>query len=465
MIGWIPREREKACGFSVEKYGPQQATDEWAPDCGNGIAPDGTRITGNDPTDTSIPAGADYVADWVEYLTGKYGTAEDGGVAYYNLDNEPDIWHETHRDVHPEGASYDEIRDAAYEIAGAIKEVDPSAQTLGPTGWGWNSIFMSGLDQKTCNEEGGSCWSNPPDRAAHGGVPFAEWYLAQLAAYEEETGQRILDYYDNHWYPQGTGVASGSDDPAAQELRLRSPRQLWDPEYVDESWINEPVALIPRMRELVEENYPGTKIGISEYNYGALDTVNGALAQADVLGIFGREGLDLATLWAPPQATDPGAYAFRMYLNYDGEGSGFGDIAIPASSDDPDQVGVYAAERSEDGALTLMVVNKSQTDLTVPLYLAGADRGAVAAEVYQYGEADPTAISRLADQRLVDGQATLDLPANSITELVVPGDESVCDAVPTVADSAPAPARIPAADAAEPAAGVRPVVDVATRRN
>ena len=66
------------------------------------------------------------------------------------------------------------------------------AQTLGPVGWGWNSVFLSGLDQKTCNEQGGSCWSNPPDRAAHGGVDFGAWYLQQMAAYEKTKGRRIL---------------------------------------------------------------------------------------------------------------------------------------------------------------------------------------------------------------------------------------------------------------------------------
>ena len=49
------------------------------------------------------------------------------------------------------------------------------------------------------------------------------------------------------------------------------------------------------------------------------------LAQADVLGIFGRENLDLATLWSPPDSSQPGAFAFRMYRNYDTNGHGFGN--------------------------------------------------------------------------------------------------------------------------------------------
>jgi len=113
----------------------------------------------------------------------------------------------------------------------------------------------------------------------------------------------------------------------------------------------------------VNSYYPGTKIAISEYNWGALDRLNGALAQADVLGIFGREGLDLATIWGPPTSTQPGAYAFRMYLNYDGNGSKFGDTSVSASSADQGQLALYGAQRSSDKAVTLMMVNKTGNDL------------------------------------------------------------------------------------------------------
>ena len=424
LIGWAPKARDGSCGYSVAKYGPQERTDEWRPDCGNGVRPDGTPVTGNDPRDTSVPVGPEYVAEWLEHLTGKYGTAAEGGVKFYNLDNEPDIWHGTHRDVHPTGASSAELRDQAYAIGAAVKAADPSAATLGPVGWGWTSWDHSGLDQETCGRTG--CWANPPDRPARDGLPFTTWYLRQMRDYEQAHGVRVLDYFDMHFYPQASGVAFGSGtDPATNALRLRSTRALWDPSYVDESWINTAVRLVPRMRELVAANYPGTKTAITEYNWGALNHINGALTQADVLGIFGREGLDLATLWAPPAAADPGAYAFRMYRNYDGAGGRFGDVNVEATSTDQEKLSVYGAERTADGALTLMVVNKSGTELTSLLRMFG--RGAGTARVYRYGAADPTAITRAADQPVAlmpsgaaDAGFTHTFPADSVTLFVLP---------------------------------------------
>lgn len=425
LIGWAPKARDGSCGFSVAKYGPQQRTDEWRPDCGNGLRPDGTPITGNDPHDTSVEIGPEYVRDWLGHLTAKYGTAAEGGVRFYNLDNEPDIWHHTHRDVHPAGASSIELRDRAYEIGAAVKAADPTAATLGPVGWGWTSWDYSGLDQEVCGRTG--CWADPPDRAARDGLPFAAWYLRQMKRYEHRHGVRLLDYFDMHFYPQAPGVAFGTGtDPATNALRLRSTRALWDPSYTDESWIDTPVRLVPRMRELVAANYPGTRTAITEYNWGALDHINGALAQADVLGIFGREGLDLATLWAPPQADQPGAYAFRMYRNYDGAGGTFGDISVRATSADQDRLSVYAAQRSADGALTIMVVNKAGVEQRSTLTLRGPI--SLNAQVYRYGAADLTSIVRAPDQRILmlppqgglpGGQLTHTFPADSVTLFVI----------------------------------------------
>ncbi|NJQ00178.1 glycoside hydrolase family 44 protein [Streptomyces zingiberis] len=454
MIGWTTAERNDACGFSIAKYGPQQGSDaQWRPDCGNGTASDGTEISGNDPTDTSVRIGPEFSGAWVRHLRETFGAADDGGVRFYNLDNEPDLWHATHRDVHPEGATYEEIRDATYATGAALKDADPGARTLGPAGWGLNSMIYSGLDQQVCSREGGSCWSDPPERAAHDGLQFAPWYLREMRAYEERTGRRVLDYFDEHIYPQQQGVAlADAGDAATQELRLRSTRQLWDPSYVDESWINQPVQFIPRMRDLIDEHYPGTKVAITEYNWGALNHINGALAQADVLGIFGREGVDLATLWSPPGAGDPGAHAFRMFLNYDGKGGRFGETGVHAAGADQEKLSVYAAERGSDGALTVMVVNKTTQDLTAPVTLK--DRGrARTAEVHRYSRADLTAITREADQAISRrGTFTATFPAYSITEFVVPaaGEGSLTARPPTAPPATAGAGPIPPAVGREP---------------
>lgn len=412
-IGWTPNDRQYRCGFSVSLYGPQQATDPWRPDCGNGITPGGQEITGNNPYDTSIVIGPSFVEGWINHLMTNFGGANAGGVRYYALDNEPMLWNHTHRDVHPEPVGYDELLNRSTQYAQAIKNQDPNAMVLGPTVWGWTAYFYSAIDVESGN------WGNPPDRNAHGGMPLVPWFLDQMEAYEQQNNERILDYLDLHFYPQASGVALSSAGSAwTQELRLRSTRALWDPTYVDESWINEPVQLIRRMKDWVNDYYPGTKLALTEYNWGGLEHINGALTQADVLGIFGREGLDMAMLWAPTGLNQPWSFAFRMYRNYDGQGGEFGDLRLGAASSDQGQLSVYAARRSSDGAVTVMVVNKSGETLTSDLSLSGLGGGETA-EVYRYSNANLQNIVQQADATIQNGTLTQTYPANSITLLVI----------------------------------------------
>ncbi len=420
LIGWTPsgnspRNHPYDCGYKVSRYGPQQSTDPWDTDCGNGVLASGGNIAGNAPSDTSEEIGPEFVRDWVRHLTARYGLARSGGVAYYNLDNEPMLWNSTHRDVHPQPATYDEIRDRTIQYAAAIKTADPTARTLGPVLWGWCAYFYSALD---------GCGTGN-DYRSHGNTFFVPWYLQEMQAYEQSHGERILDYLDLHYYPQASGVAlSPAGDSDTQALRLRSTRSLWDATYMDESWISDTapggvaVRLIPRMKEWVDTHYPGTKLAITEYHWGALDHINGALAQADVLGIFGREGLDLATLWAPPAASDPGAFAFRMYRNYDGSGNGFGNLSLRAVSEDRKALSVYAALRSSDGALTVMAINKTPGALRSPIGLSGFTPKPAAA-VYRYGGSRPGSIERPSDLVVSDAGFSADFPGSSITLLIL----------------------------------------------
>jgi len=422
LIGWTTKAHQTMCGFSVAKYGAQQQVNPYVPDCGNGVKPDGrTEITGNDPRDTSVETDYSFVHDWVQHLVNRYGDAAHGGVAIYSLDNEPMLWLGTHRDVHPAPTTYDEMRDKTYLYARAIKGADPTTETCGPVVFSWRAFFYSAKDWV-------AGWSTPPwnydsnpiDRNAHGGITFLDWYLQQMRDYEQQNGVRILDYLDVHGYVLPDGLSfEPAGDAVKQAKRLDSTRVLWDPTYrIDEGDIRDYVRLIPRLHDWVNNNYPRTKIAITEYNWGALDHINGALAQADVLGIFGREGLDLGTIWGPPSPTEPGAYAFRMYRNYDGAGGSFGDMSVSASSADQGKLAIYAAERSADGALTLMVINKTGSDLTSSVTLAGFTPAATA-RVYQYGAANWGAIVPQPDQAVAASGFTATFPAWSITLLVL----------------------------------------------
>ena len=350
----------------------------------------------------------------MQHLINQWGTNANGGLRYYILDNEPSIWHATHRDVHPTGATMDEIKNKIVDYAGKIKAVDPSALVVGPEEWGWSGYLLSGYDQQYGSLHG---WSFMPDRSNHGGWDYLPWLLDQLRQNQTATGKRLLDIFTVHYYPQG-GEFSNDTSSAMQLRRNRSTRSLWDPSYVDESWINDRIQLVPRLKNWVNTYYPGTLIGVTEYNWGAEAHINGATTQADIYGIFGREGLDMAARWTTPDASTPTYKAMRMYRNYDGNKSTFGDISVAATGPDPDTVSVFAAQRSADGTLTVMVISKYLSGNTpATINLANFPHNG-SAQVWQLTAANM--INRLADLALSGNAISVTLPAQSITLIVVP---------------------------------------------
>ncbi len=417
LIEWVAKigsGRSKLASFSIAKYGAQTGNDwQWFADAGNGVLTNGQFVARNDPNDANVPSNSTVQQAWVQHLVSRWGTNAGGGLRYYILDNEPSLWHSTHRDVRPTGATMDEIKSRMVDFATKIKAVDPSALVVGPEEWGWSGYFFSGYDQQWGGAHG---WSSLPDRNNHGGADYLTWLLNQIRQSSTTAGKRLLDVFTVHYYPQG-GEFSDDVSGAMQQRRNRSTRSLWDPNYVDETWINERVQLIPRIKNWVNTSYPGTRVGITEYNWGAENHINGATTQADVFGIFGRESLDLGARWTTPASTTPTYKAMKMYRNYDGNKSTFGDTSVSAIAPNPDAVSAFAAVRSADGALTVMMINKQlSTAATATVNLSSfAHRGTT--QMWQLTAAN--AITRMADVGIGGSSFVATLPAQSITLFVV----------------------------------------------
>ena len=456
--GWVAKDGT-SCSFPASTYPNQYQVDPYTGKCGDGELPNPTdpnsptNITGNDPTVTAMRVDTSWTGNWVSYLVSKYGTAAQGGVAIYDLDNEPDWWDGVHRDVHPAPFTYDEVTNSDIASAQVVKTADPTAEVAGPVMVFWWDFFYSKKDVESGWGSGGPCyqpWSNPVDREAHNGTPLIEYYLQQFAAYQATNKVRLLDYLDLHSYLAGTYngntvALTTAGDTGEQQVRLDSTRALWDPTYTDPNYsqpnyisdsnytssCNVPLQapqLIPAARAWIAKDYPGTKLAFSEYNWGGQEHINGAVAQADILGIFGSYGVDLATLWGPPDPVKqtPGLMAYEIYRNYDGAGSQFGDVSLTSTSIDQSKLAVYAALRTTDKAVTVVVINKTYGDLTDTLSLANLNPSGPA-KVYLYSNANLAGILPQANLTITppaagsaNSTASATFPAQSITLVVIP---------------------------------------------
>jgi fibronectin type 3 domain-containing protein len=418
-------------GFSVKKYGAQQATDPWNSDAGNGVSSaTGKDITSNNPLDTGVANSTTVQQGWLQHFVSTFGPATTStGIKYYVLDNEPSLWYSTHRDVHPNPSTYQEMYDKIVAYASTIKSVDPAAKIIGPEEWGWWAMFASGFDQA-------NGWSAAnSDYNTHNQTYYYPWLLQQLYAYKQQTGTQLIDVLSVHCY---NGAPSGSDDSlSGQQSRNKETRILWDPTFQDPSWYGDigingrVINWIPTLKAMVSQYYPGIEIGCTEYNWGDEPNLNGATTQADVLGIYGREGFDLATRWtvATNTSTTPTTYyvtylASKIYRNYDGNNSGFGETSVEANVANPDNVSAFASVRESDGALTVMVINKQQGSTPVTLSLANFST-AKTAQAWQINSASQTSINRLTDVNVANNSVSLTVPSQSITLFVIPAGSTL----------------------------------------
>jgi len=200
-----------------------------------------------------------------------------------------------------------------------------------------------------------------------------------MKAAEATAGQRLIDYLDLHWYAeaQGGGVRiTGAETTAAVvAARLQAPRSLWDSTYKESSWIQDgmsaAIRLIPRMKEKIAARYPGTALAFTEWNYGGGTHISGGLAAADVLGVFGREGVGLATYWALNGNENFANAAFRAYRNFDGQNGAFGDTSISATTSDVANATVYASlDAGAPGRVVIVAINKASSTKTAGITLA-----------------------------------------------------------------------------------------------
>jgi hypothetical protein len=295
-------------------------------------------------------------------------------------------------------------------MSAAIKGLDAGAKIVAPEEWGWDGYLYSGYDQQYAPTHG---WTFPDHDGAQGGLDYYPWLLKQWKA-----AGHPVDVVSAHIYPQG-GEFGNNVTNAMQLKRNRSTRELWDPNYVSQSWIADKVYMIPRLKAWVATYYyPGTPVALTEYNWGAEKHINGATTQADILGIFGREGLDMATRWTTPAASTPTYKAVQMYRNYDGAKSTFGDVSVKTTAPNPDNVSAFAAQRTSDKALTVMVINKQiGTPQAVNLKLANFT-AAGTAQVYRLTATN--AIQHLPDKAWTAGKLVDTEPAQSITLYVLP---------------------------------------------
>lgn len=359
-----------------------------------------------------------YTDEFVNAMVNKLGKSTAGGVNAWSIDNEPGLWRYTHPRIYPNALTVSDLIAKSVAAAKAVKKIDAAAETYGPATYGWGEMMA----------QEGADWTNTLSKQYDW---FMSAYLALMKTESEKAGTRLLDVLDFHWYPESQGgcriiISTECDQVsvAQAEARMQSPRSLWDSTYVEKSWIidsngKKAIQLLNRVKKSIKDRYPGTKMAITEYEYGGHDHYSGGLAQADVLGIFGSQGLYMATIWSTPGKFS-GA-AFKLFLNYDGQGGKYGDRAVPATASDNAALSTFAALDSKDSTLLhLIAINKKASAQQVQFALNGNNY--TEGKVYGFDEASNGSITlRQAVSGITSNSFSYSLPAHSALHFILKG--------------------------------------------
>lgn len=346
-----------------------------------------------DPND-----GVVYMDEYVNFIVQTFGASSSPkGIQGYSLDNEPALWHNTHSRIHPERVTIAELTAKSVEMAKAVKAIDPGAEIFGPSLFGYTAY------DHLADDDSSREWEQL--KAENGYHWYLDCYLDQMRQASEKAGIRLLDVLDIHYYSESARVSAKD--------RVQSVRTLYEEGFRENSWIGqwcmENVPILKTVQASIDKYYPGTKLAITEYNFGGED-VSATIAMTEALGCYADAGVYLATLWGG------NGYQFagiNLYTNYDKKGAAFGDLLIPCMTDDVSLCSAYAALNSaDDSVLTVSMTNKSETDeLNAVVHLNGAENQYTTAAVYAvYG--DSSKIQLLDGAAVIEGNAVkVTLPA------------------------------------------------------
>ncbi len=345
-------------------------------------------------------------------LVARFGPATgESGIRGYILDNEPGLWATQHPRIVPSPVRIADLLARSIAAASAIKRIDPTAWVIGPASWGVTGMVSL---------------QNAPDWAEYrryGSVLAA--YLAAFRDASEREGLRLLDALDVHWYPfSAAGTLYRTEDPALAAALLDAPRSLTEPGFRERSWVSDalPVSdsgglslpLLPSLERLARDHYPGTRIAVTEYNYGGPGQLASGLALADALARLARPEMLLAAHWG---ALDGWLRtAFRLYRNYDGQGGRFPDHGLPVEVSRPE--GLTARAGRDGNRLHVVLINRSTAPQAIDVTL---DRPLPPSTLTRYGfDAHQREVAAMGTPERVSGPTLcLTLPARSAQHGVV----------------------------------------------
>jgi mannan endo-1,4-beta-mannosidase len=414
MAGFVAKDKDKA--VTVEQTAPSSRWDRvsFSKDSAFSLVPD--------LTDTNV-----YMDEYVNFLVNRYGKANEvSGVKGYSLDNEPALWPSTHPRIHPLKTTCQEIVQKAIDLSKAVKNIDEYAEIFGPALYGFSAYttFQDAPDWTTVSKGKTYSW-------------FIDYYLDEMKKAETANGgKRLLDVLDVHWYPEAIGdqriTNSGSTSDKDIAARLQAPRTLWDTKYTENSWIGQygkaHLPLIPKMLASINKYYPGTKLAFTEITYGGNNHISDGIAMADAIGIMAKYGVYYVALWPTTNQTNFISSAYKIFRNYDGNKSTFGDYYATSITSDSVNTSVYGSITEGSNEIHIIAINKYLTKSCPAEFSITTDNiNVLSGKVWAFDASNPVPKEITAVSGIQNNSFSYFLPAGSVCHFVLKTSSTLSD--------------------------------------
>jgi hypothetical protein len=309
--------------------------------CGGG-GPD----TGKgDPTKYLEAWSADFTTAILTHWFDNLGLSKEQ-FQYWNMDNEPEVWHSTHDDAMPQSIPAEDYIQRYVNVAVKARTLFPEIKIVGPVftnEWQWYN------------------WQNgtvPDPQNPSKKYSWVEYFIKRMAEEQLRTGLRLLDVLDFHFYPENN-----------RAITLQLHRVFYDTTYdypgangckvINGGWDNSITKeyIFKRGADWLDkymgENH-GVTMGMSEMgNLYAQDPNVIAVCYASLLGTFAENNVELFTPWDWYIGQWEVLHLFTHYT---------GTISVQSASSLNDNVSAYSSLNTNKDMLSVVLVNREVTN-------------------------------------------------------------------------------------------------------
>jgi len=275
-------------------------------------------------------------------------------VRFFEIGNEPFIWHKTHFDVQKKPVSDEGYFEAFKKIAIALKKAQNEIGTGQEI-----KIFAPSFTMEDASQS------------------QIAGFLKKCRDFENDASRnpekiKVLDCLSVHYFPSFIDLGS-MQNKENLPYAIESVQNWWNAGYVNsyDSSLpkNASSGLLPKLKKIIDENYPGTELGLTEFGIESQSMVSYApltkvIYLADLYGILAREGLDYSMQFCLNSSDQnvaliddldnitPLYYPFSLYAN------NFRGQMLNAITTIPEKLNVYACKNGV--GTVIMVVNKER---------------------------------------------------------------------------------------------------------